>query len=101
MEPGTLLVTGGAGFIGTNLVRHLVSATRYRVVVLDVLSYAGRRENLADLEGDARFAFVHGSIGDRTLLDALLARERPHAILNLAAEKIGRASCRERVEDEV
>ena len=86
METGTLLVTGGAGFIGTNLVRHLVTATLYRVVVLDVLSYAGRRENLADLEGDARFAFVHGSIGDRTLLDALLARERPRAILNLAAE---------------
>jgi len=86
MSEGTLLVTGGAGFIGTSLVRFLFAATRCRVVVLDLLSYAGRRENLADLEGDARFAFVQGSIGDRALVDALLARERPRAILHLAAE---------------
>jgi dTDP-glucose 4,6-dehydratase len=82
----TLLVTGGAGFIGTNLVRHLLSGGERRVVVLDLLTYAGRRENLADFDADARFAFVAGSISDRGLVDALLARERPRAILHLAAE---------------
>jgi dTDP-glucose 4,6-dehydratase len=82
----TLLVTGGAGFIGANLVRHLLAHTGAKLVVLDKLSYAGHRESLAELEGDARFTFVEGDIGDRALVTRLLERQRPRAILNLAAE---------------
>jgi len=82
----TLLVTGGAGFIGANLVRHLLAHTGARLVVLDKLSYAGHRESLADLEGEPRFTFVEGDIGDRALVGSLLERERPRAVLNLAAE---------------
>jgi dTDP-glucose 4,6-dehydratase len=81
-----LLVTGGAGFIGANLVRHLLARTGARIVVLDKLSYAGHRESLAELEGNARFTFVQGDIGDRALVGGLLERDRPRGILNLAAE---------------
>jgi dTDP-glucose 4,6-dehydratase len=82
----TLLVTGGAGFIGANLVRHLLARTEARVVVLDKLSYAGHRESLAGLEGNPRFHFVQGDIGDRACVSGLLAEFRPRGVLNLAAE---------------
>ena len=82
----TLLVTGGAGFIGANLVRHLLAHTGAKLVVLDKLSYAGHRESLAELEGDARFTFVEGDIGDRALVTRLLERHHPRAIFDLAAE---------------
>ncbi len=85
-DHGAVLVTGGAGFIGSNLVRHLLATTDYRVVVLDKLTYAGHLETLADLEGQPRFRFVRGDIGDRRLVDALLSQQRLRAILNLAAE---------------
>jgi dTDP-glucose 4,6-dehydratase len=85
-RPDVLLVTGGAGFIGANLVRHLLARTEARLLVLDKLSYAGHRESLAELEADPRFTFVQGDIGDRALVGGLLERERPRAILNLAAE---------------
>ncbi len=81
-----LLVTGGAGFIGANLVRHLLARSADDVVVLDKLSYAGHRESLAELEGEPRFHFVQGDIGDRALLGRLLETHRPRAVLNLAAE---------------
>jgi len=85
-DPQTLLVTGGAGFIGANLVRHLLRHTPAPVVVLDKLSYAGHRESVAELESDPRFRFVEGDIGDRALVGRLLATHRPRAVLNLAAE---------------
>lgn len=85
-----LLVTGGAGFIGTNLVRHLLggasAAKVTRVVNLDALTYAGRRENLADLEESPSYHFVHGSIGDRPLVARLLREHKIDAVLHLAAE---------------
>jgi dTDP-glucose 4,6-dehydratase len=86
MASETLLVTGGAGFIGANLVRHLLAHSEATVVVLDKLSYAGHRESLAELEGLPRFRFVQGDIGDRALVGSLLGRERPRGVLNLAAE---------------
>jgi dTDP-glucose 4,6-dehydratase len=80
-----LLITGGAGFIGSNLV--LMAMARGRPVVnLDALTYAGNRGNLSSIEGSPDHIFVHGSINDRTLVRELLTRHRPLAILNLAAE---------------
>jgi dTDP-glucose 4,6-dehydratase len=82
----TLVVTGGAGFIGSNLVRAALRETPARVVVADKLTYAGSRESLADLEGQSRFVFVHADIGDRGAMDALFGEHRPDAVVNLAAE---------------
>ena len=82
----TVLVTGGAGFIGSNFVLDWIAATGESVVNLDALTYAGNRENLASLDGDARHLFVQGDIRDRPLLDALFARHRPRAVIHFAAE---------------
>lgn len=81
----TLLVTGGAGFIGSEFVRRAVAAGA-RVVTLDALTYAGDRATLADVEDSAAHRFVHGSINDRALVAGLLAEHTPQAIVNFAAE---------------
>jgi dTDP-glucose 4,6-dehydratase len=82
----TLLVTGGAGFIGSNFVLDWLAQSDEPVVTLDALTYAGNLENLASLQGDARHTFVHGDICDRVLIDRLLAQHRPRAIVHFAAE---------------
>ncbi|TSE34052.1 dTDP-glucose 4,6-dehydratase [Tepidimonas taiwanensis] len=82
----TLLVTGGVGFIGSNFVLDWFRCSDEPIVNLDKLTYAGNRENLAALEGDARHTFVQGDIGDRALLERLLAEHRPRAVVNFAAE---------------
>lgn len=80
-----LLVTGGAGFIGSNFVRYVLDThADDQVVVLDKLTYAGRRENLADVADDPRFSFIHGAIEDRETVDAAI--EGCDAIVNFAAE---------------
>jgi dTDP-glucose 4,6-dehydratase len=81
----TWLVTGGAGFIGGNFVLDAV-ARGIRVVNLDALTYAGNRDTLAALDGHAGHLFVHGDIGDRALVAALLTTHRPCAVINFAAE---------------
>ncbi|WP_146908673.1 dTDP-glucose 4,6-dehydratase [Arenimonas daejeonensis] len=81
----TWLVTGGAGFIGGNFVLDAVRSG-VRVVNLDALTYAGNLDTLSSLEGDARHCFVRGDIGDRALVDRLLAEYRPSAVINFAAE---------------
>jgi len=81
-----ILVTGGAGFIGANFILDWLAAGGEPVVNLDKLTYAGNLGNLAALEGDARHTFVHGDMGDRALVRALLAQHRPRAVLNFAAE---------------
>ncbi|MFH7029789.1 MAG: dTDP-glucose 4,6-dehydratase [Heteroscytonema crispum UTEX LB 1556] len=82
-----LLVTGGAGFIGSNFVHHWCQTyPDDRVVVLDALTYAGNRANLAALEGRENFRFVWGNICDRPLLDDLLQSENINAIAHFAAE---------------
>ena len=82
----TLLVTGGAGFIGSNFVLDWLGQSDEPVVNLDALTYAGNLQNLATLQGDARHVFVHGDIGDRALLARLLAEHRPRAVIHFAAE---------------
>ncbi|RYF15918.1 MAG: dTDP-glucose 4,6-dehydratase, partial [Comamonadaceae bacterium] len=81
-----ILVTGGAGFIGSNFVLDWLAAGGEPVVNLDKLTYAGNLENLRSLEGDARHVFVKGDIGDEQLVSELLARHRPRAVVNFAAE---------------
>jgi dTDP-glucose 4,6-dehydratase len=81
-----LLVTGGAGFIGSNLVLTTIASSGEPLVNLDKLTYAGSRANLDALRGDARHEFVQGDIADRALVRGLLGRHRPRAILHLAAE---------------
>ncbi len=82
----SILVTGGAGFIGTNFVLDWLAQRDEPVINLDKLTYAGNLENLASLRGDARHIFVQGDIGDTALVDGLLAKHRPRAVLNFAAE---------------
>ena len=81
-----ILVTGGAGFIGSNFVLEWLAHLGEPAVNLDKLTYAGNLANLAALERDARHVFVRGDIGDRELVHGLLAQHRPRAILNFAAE---------------
>src|SRR5665647_3852770 len=80
-----LLVTGGAGFIGSNFVRYILSKhPSYQVVVLDKLTYAGNLANLADVAGNPNYRFVRGDICDQQLVDKLAPEV--DAILNFAAE---------------
>ena len=82
----TILVTGGAGFIGSNFVLDWLSGGGEAVVNLDKLTYAGNLANLATLAADPRHRFVRGDIGDQSTLEALLARHQPRAIVHFAAE---------------
>lgn len=82
----SILVTGGAGFIGSNFVLDWLQHHDETVINLDKLTYAGNRENLASLQNDPRHIFIKGDITDRALIDDILARHRPRAILNFAAE---------------
>ena len=81
-----ILVTGGAGFIGSNFVLDWLAGSDEPVVNLDKLTYAGNLKNLDSVANDPRHVFVQGDIGDRALLDRLLAEHRPRAVLNFAAE---------------
>ena len=81
----TILVTGGAGFIGGNFVRGALAAG-WTVVNLDALTYAGNLDTLSGLAAPERHHFVHGDIGDAALVQQLLAEHRPQAIINFAAE---------------
>mgnify|MGYP000930130808 CR=1 FL=1 len=81
-----ILVTGGAGFIGSNFVIDWLASSDEPVVNVDKLTYAGNPENLKSLRGSTRHVFVHGDICDRALLDALLQRHRPRAVVHFAAE---------------
>jgi dTDP-glucose 4,6-dehydratase len=82
----TILVTGGAGFIGSNFVLQSMEEDSYAVVNLDKLTYAGNLRNLESVSGNPRHHFVHGDIGDRPLVRELLEKHRPTAIVHFAAE---------------
>ena len=81
-----ILVTGGAGFIGSNFVLEWLAREKSPVTNLDSLTYAGNLENLSQAENDPRLTFVHGDIRDRGLIDKLLRECRPRAIVHFAAE---------------
>ena len=81
-----ILVTGGAGFIGSNFVLDWLAQSDEPVVNLDKLTYAGNLQNLASLTGDTRHVFVHGDFGDAALVGDLMAQHQPRAVVNFAAE---------------
>ena len=82
----TLLVTGGAGFIGSNFVHHALTETSHRIVVVDKLTYAGSLLNLQQALKDPRVTFVRADIADKGAMARVFADERPDAVVNLAAE---------------
>lgn len=81
-----ILVTGGAGFIGSALVRHLVGVAGDSVVNVDKLTYAGNPESLAGVAGHPHYAFVHADVADREAMDRVFREHQPEAVMHLAAE---------------
>ncbi|MGK8440021.1 dTDP-glucose 4,6-dehydratase [Ectopseudomonas hydrolytica] len=81
-----ILITGGAGFIGSALIRHLIRHTEHEVLNLDKLTYAGNLESLAEVAGSPRYRFVSADIADSALVAQTLAEFQPDAIMHLAAE---------------
>jgi dTDP-glucose 4,6-dehydratase len=81
-----LLITGGAGFIGSAVIRHVIQNTNHDVVNLDKLTYAGNLESLADVSSSGRYCFEQVDICDRVAVDRALIQHRPDAIMHLAAE---------------
>ncbi len=84
--PETLVVTGGAGFIGSNFVRYALTATEARLVVVDKLTYAGNLASLSDVTLDPRVVFVRADIADGAAMADILATHRPTGVINFAAE---------------
>ncbi|MFK5957376.1 MAG: dTDP-glucose 4,6-dehydratase [Lutibacter sp.] len=83
----SILVTGGAGFIGSNLIKHLVfKYPDYNIVNLDLLTYAGNSENLKSVENERNYTFVHGDICDRELIERVFQHYYIHGVIHLAAE---------------
>lgn len=82
----TILVTGGAGFIGSNFVHYMITHRDVRIVNLDALTYAGNLDNVSDIEESERYHFVKGDIGDRTLVEQLFKQYDIDMVVNFAAE---------------
>src|SRR5437773_2829697 len=83
---GTLLITGGAGFIGSNLVRRALLHTTDTIVVVDKLTYAGSLINLEEPRTDPRVTFIQADIADKSAMERVFREKRPDAVMNLAAE---------------
>src|ERR1700722_11925588 len=85
-DPKNILVTGGAGFIGSAVVRHLIARTPHRVCVFDKLTYAGNFASLAPVSGDLRFQFIRADICDAKAVRAAMQGFQPDVVMHLAAE---------------
>src|SRR3954452_14935419 len=83
-----ILVTGGAGFIGSNFVRQWLAEEKTELINLDKLKYAGNLGSLADIEGNKLYTFIRGDICDRNGLKAIFAKYEPRAIVHFAAESL-------------
>lgn len=81
-----ILITGGAGFIGSNFVKFILNKYDYKIIVLDALTYAGNLENLSDIEASDRYHFIKGNICDRELLDNIFKEHNVDVVVNFAAE---------------
>lgn len=81
-----VLITGGAGFIGTNFVKHMLSTYDYNIINLDALTYAGNLENLRDIENNERYTFIKGDIADVKLVDEIFTKYKIDTVVNFAAE---------------
>jgi hypothetical protein len=81
-----ILVTGGAGFIGSAVVRHIIKNTQDDVVNVDKLTYAGNLESLSEVSDSDRYAFEHADICDKDAMDRIFAKHKPDAVMHLAAE---------------
>ena len=81
-----ILVTGGAGFIGSAVVRHIIKNTQDAVVNVDKLTYAGNLESLAEVNESSRYHFEHADICDKTAMERIFATHKPDAVMHLAAE---------------
>lgn len=81
-----VLITGGAGFIGTNFVKHMLSTYDYNIINLDALTYAGNLENLRDIENNERYTFIKGDIADVQLIDEIFMKYEIDTVVNFAAE---------------
>jgi dTDP-glucose 4,6-dehydratase len=86
MQPATILVTGGAGFIGSAVIRHILSLTGATVINLDKMTYAANPAAIAEFEKHPRYGFVKACVTDRQALSAIFAQHRPDAVMHLAAE---------------
>ncbi|HEX4487704.1 MAG TPA: dTDP-glucose 4,6-dehydratase [Terriglobales bacterium] len=86
MSESPIIVTGGAGFIGSNFILQWLAAESSPVINLDLLTYAGNPANLESISGDPRYSFAHGDIGDTEFVKALMRQHQPRAIIHFAAE---------------
>ncbi|CAM5225625.1 dTDP-glucose 4,6-dehydratase [Alishewanella longhuensis] len=82
----TFVVTGGAGFIGSAVVRHLIENTQHRVINIDKLTYAGNLQSLASIEHSERYTFVHADICDAAAMQQVFSQYQPNIVMHLAAE---------------
>jgi len=84
--PDSLLITGGAGFIGSNFILQRIQSSQAHITNLDLLTYAGNLSNLTSIAGHSRYEFVRGDIADRALVGSILNKHRPSAVIHFAAE---------------
>src|ERR1700742_2378633 len=87
MMPKRFLVTGGAGFIGSAVVRHIIRETPHQVLVVDKLTYAGNLDSLTQVSNDPRYAFARADIADAPKMRELFESYQPDAVIHLAAER--------------
>lgn len=86
MNLNTIIITGGAGFIGSALIRHLIGQKKYTIINVDKLTYAGNLESLSSVATDPNYTFIKGDINDAALISELLEKHEPFAVMHLAAE---------------